>query len=304
MIINRLLRIDDPEWVVAKTACQGVGRSATLGAMSPSSSSSSSSKEPRRHEPDTAIGGRQPAAFPHTPGSALLGIRSDDAVARARAFTAIVRAYWKPIYKRIRLRFRKSNEEAKDLTQAFFARALERNSFESYDPEVGRFRTYARQCVDNFVRNAEEARNALKRGGGAVPLSLHFDEAEDEILAAGAVETPSDEGSFDADFVRSLHDLSVETLEDDLLRRGRANALKAFRMYDCVEDPAERPTYAEIAAELGVKTSDVTNYLHATRRRLRGIVLAHLRQVTVGEEEFVEEAREILGIDPSETDGG
>jgi hypothetical protein len=50
-----------------------------------------------------------------------------------------------------------------------------------------------------------------------------------------------------------------------------------------------------------LKTSDVTNYLHAVRKRLRQIVLFRLREITATEDEFKAEAIEVLGIDPDET---
>ncbi|MGE0786298.1 MAG: RNA polymerase sigma factor [Sandaracinaceae bacterium] len=255
--------------------------------------------EKRIREADTAIGGER-AAFPATPGSAIFGVRSDDAIARARAFSALVRAYWKPVYKRIRLKYGKSNEEAKDLTQAFFARALEREVFETYEPEVARFRTFVRRCLDNFVMNAEEARTAKKRGGGAMPLSLHFEEAELELVRHGHLEEAPDESGFDRDFVRALHDLSLEALREDLRERGREKALIAFERYDLADDEASRPTYGELADELGVKASDVTNYLHATRKRLRAIVLMNLRTITTDDAEYRSEALDLLGIDPTE----
>lgn len=248
------------------------------------------------HEQDTSIGGER-VAFPATPGSAIFGLRSDDTVTRARAFSALVRAYWKPVYKRIRVRFRKTNEEAKDLTQAFFLQALERGIFDGYDPAIARFRTFVRRCLDNFVANAEEARSALKRGGGTILISLHFEEAEAELVSAGRIEEPPSEGAFDADFVRALVDLSVEALREDLRARGRETALAAFERYDLVEE-SERPTYSDLAAELGVKPSDVTNYLHAARKRLRALVLLNLREITADAAEFRSEAIEVLGIDP------
>src|SRR5882672_2039664 len=99
---------------------------------------------------DTNIGGRRPK-FPTTQISAVLAVRTGDPVARARAFAILVNAYWKPVYKNIRVKWRKSNEEAKDLTQGFFATAFEKKFFTTYDPHKARFRTFLRTCLDRFV---------------------------------------------------------------------------------------------------------------------------------------------------------
>lgn len=251
----------------------------------------------RRWEEDTALGGRQ-VAFPATPGSAVLGVRSDDPVTRGRAFSALVRAYWKPVYKRIRRRWGKSNEEAKDLTQSFFARAFERGVFDAYRPQGPPFRAFVRSCLDNFVSNAERERTAAKRGGGGIALSLGFEEAEAELARAERVEEAPDERVFDEDWARGLFDMSIAVVRSELEEQGRSLPLRAFERYDLVDEP-ERPTYAELAEELGVKATDVTNYLHGVRKRLRVVVLAKLREITVTDEEFRSEALELLGIDPA-----
>src|SRR5439155_26153422 len=68
------------------------------------------------------------------------------------------------------------NEDAKDLTQAFFTRTLEKNSFERYDPAQARFRTYLRTCVDGFVANERKSAGRIKRGGA---VQLHCSTALD-----------------------------------------------------------------------------------------------------------------------------
>ena len=75
----------------------------------------------------------------------------------SRPLEALIRVYWKPIYTYIRLKWGKDNEDAKDLTQAFFTRALEKEFFQRYDPAKARFRTYLRICVDGFLSNERKS---------------------------------------------------------------------------------------------------------------------------------------------------
>jgi RNA polymerase sigma factor (sigma-70 family) len=245
---------------------------------------------------DTDIGGPR-AAFPETPASAVLAARSDDPVARARGFSLLVAAYWKPVYKSIRIRFRKTNEEAKDLTQAFFTHALEREMFRSYDPERARFRAFVRTCLRNYVTNDEEAARRIKRGGGAITLSLDFEQAESEIDRAAP--NVAFEDAFDHDLAESLRTMAVEELATSLEARGKRVYFELFERYDLI-DPGERPTYSALAEELSLKTTDVTNYLHHARSLLRRIVLRKLREITASEEEFRDEALALLGIEPGE----
>ena len=232
-------------------------------------------------------------AFPSTPASAVLAISSDDPVTRARAFHVLVSAYWKPVYKTIRTRWRKPREEAQDLTQAFFARAFEKDVFEGYDATRARFRTFMRACLHNFLANEEEARRRLKRGGGLTILSLDFDGAEDELEHAVDL-AASPEEQFDREFARSLHEHAVGVLRDRLDASGRAVYFQVFERYELVPD---RPTYAAVAEGLGLAVTDVTNYLSYTRRELRRVLCDRLRQVTASEEEYKSEALELFGVD-------
>ncbi len=77
--------------------------------------------------------------FPETHLSVVEAIRSGEPDVRRRAFDTLLRAYWKPVYKYLRLRWRVAPENAEDLTQEFFARAFEKEQLERYDAGVARF---------------------------------------------------------------------------------------------------------------------------------------------------------------------
>src|SRR6187549_969994 len=145
-------------------------------------------------DPDTDIGGAQ-QRFPVTNQSAIAAARSDDHLTRERAFATILNSYWKPVYKYIRLKWQADNEDAKDLTQGFFANAFEKNHFASYDAAKASFQTFLRTCLDGFVANERKAGRRLKRGGDVDHYQLDFAAAEHE-LAAHASSTLSPEDYF------------------------------------------------------------------------------------------------------------
>src|SRR5579862_6394922 len=122
---------------------------------------------------DTQIGGRD-GKFPPTRYSIVLAVQSEDEHERRRALDVLIAAYWKPVYKYIRIRWGKDNEEAKDLTQQFFVRLLEKDFLESYDSTRARLRTFLRVCLDRFLSNAETAEHRIKRGGDLAFLPLDF----------------------------------------------------------------------------------------------------------------------------------
>jgi RNA polymerase sigma factor (sigma-70 family) len=242
--------------------------------------------------------------FPTTHFSAVRGAASEEPEERRRSLEAIVAAYWRPVYKLIRLRWRRSPEDAEDLTQSFFARALEKEFFAGYDPAKGRFRTFLRTCVDRFVSNEEKAASRLKRGGAATTRTCDFASAEAEIAAAGAAarERPPEE-LFDAEWVRSLFALAIDALRAECEAAGKSRHFELFRRYD-LEDAGEgKVTYDDLARELSLTPSLVTNHLAWTRREFRRILLETLRQVTGSDEEFRLEARLLLGADPGHAAG-
>jgi len=225
-------------------------------------------------------------------------VGSDDPAERARSFEILVRAYWKPVYKHLRIRWRLSSEQAEDLTQGFFARALEQRMFAAYDPARALFRTYLKTCLDRHVMKDAESRMRQKRGGGTVTLSLDFPAAERELegLATPAPETI--ESYFDREWTRHLVGMTVDALRERCEQSGKQVTYRVFERYVLDDGPAERPSYAELAAELGIKVTDVTNYLAFARREFRRLLLEKLRDITGSEEELEAEARALLGGSP------
>ena len=243
-------------------------------------------------DPDTDIGG--PAhRFPVTNHSAIINARSDDKSVRHRAFDTIVASYWKPAYKYIRLKWHTDNEDAKDLTQGFFAAAMEKNYFATYDAGKASFQTYLRTCLDGFVANERKAGNRLKRGGDMDHYQLDFAAVEDE-LAAHASSRLSPEDYFHREWVRWMFTLSVEAFRQRCEESGRTIHFQLFERYDLSD---EEVSYASLAHDFGLEQSTVNNYLAAARRDFRRIVLDKLREITATDGEFRSEARSLLGVD-------
>ena len=227
--------------------------------------------------------------FPATRASILASIRSADAPERERAFGALVDAYWHPVCAHVRARWRASDEDASDLTQEFFARALERDLFAAYDPARARFRTFVRVCLDRFLANEYAAAGAAKRGGNVVHVAL--DEHDPVEASAEALDA-----AFHREWVRGLFALAVADVRAWAERTGKGTPLAVFERYDLVDDD-ERPTYADLAAMLEIPVTTVTNALSAARRELRRAVLARLRAACATEAEFRDEARALLGVE-------
>jgi DNA-directed RNA polymerase specialized sigma24 family protein len=239
-----------------------------------------------------------PTAFPATRCSVVRATADADPAVRRKAFEALISAYWKPVYKHLRIRWGLHSADAQDTAQAFFARALEKDFFTRYDPGRARFRTFLRTCVDGFAANERRAAGRQKRGGDVVFHALDFAAADGELHAhPPAVGTDPDE-LFRREWVRSLFGLAVADLERWCTNSGRNTHFALFRRYDLEgPDGPERPTYAQLAAEFALSASQVTNHLAAVRRQFRALVLERLRATTGSEEEFYEESRRLFGGD-------
>jgi RNA polymerase sigma factor (sigma-70 family) len=229
--------------------------------------------------------------FPATRHSIVQAMRSARADDRRAAFDALVTAYWKPVFKYVRLKWRASHEDAADLTQGFFLRAFEKDFFAGFDPAKARFRTYLRTCLDGFVANSRKSDARLKRGGAVTLIPIDFGDAERELRdQAGSLVVDFDE-YFHREWLRSLFSCAAGRLRDSCDARGRATRFQAFEQYDLASDDSDRPTYAELARRLGVSPAEVTNELAAARREFRRLVLDVLREQCATDEEFEAESR-------------
>ncbi|MFQ5630804.1 MAG: RNA polymerase sigma factor [bacterium] len=241
-----------------------------------------------------SLTGKEANRFPKTRWSAIVAARSPNEEERQRALSVIFEAYWKPVYFYIRLKWRKSNEDAQDLTQAFFSKAIEKGYFNSYEPAKARFRTFLRTCLDGFVANENKAEQRIKRGGGYTFQSLDFEDADGELNQMQISDSSTPEEYFEKEWLRHFFSLAVQQLEKTLKEQGKAVQFELFSQYDLAAE--SKQTYEELGRRFNLPATTVTNYLTAARRLFRQIVLDKLRQLTVSEEEFRLEVRSILGI--------
>jgi DNA-directed RNA polymerase specialized sigma24 family protein len=224
--------------------------------------------------------------------------RSSDEAERARAMDTLCAAYWKPVYKYVRLRWNRPPDGAQDLTQGFFVQLIERGLLEKFDPAKSRLRTYLRLCVDSFVKNEEKAARRQKRGGNVPHAALDFAAAEEELGGAtmdpASIPSPESlEDFFEKEWVRGLFELAVEDLRRHCEAHERQRTFRLFEEYDLAGD--ETISYDKLAEEYGIPLTDVTNALAWARREFRRGALERLREICGSEEEFEREARSVFG---------
>jgi len=226
---------------------------------------------------ETTLGGSDPS-WRTTMWTLVARARDASPERRRRALESLVALYWRPVYWHVRRRG-EPVEDAKDLTQAFFADFLERESVADASKERGRFRAYLRASLTHFLSNEFDRRSALKRGGGA--LTVDFASAE-AAFAKSPVDPP------DKAFERRW---ALDILKRALDRLGGGPDAAAFRRHLALGGAA---TYKDLAAALGCAEHDVANRLHRVRRRLMELVAEEVRGSVAGPEDVVDEVRELF----------
>src|SRR4029450_11566518 len=177
------------------------------------------------------------------------------------AFATLIEAYWKPVYKYLRLKWRLDPEEAADLTPDLLTSTPEKDVIGRFDPARARFRTYLRICLDGFTANAKKAEGRLKRGGGVSIVPPAFETAEGELRTHEPTVPADVDELFYQEWVRALFQGAVADLRASAEAAGRASMFAVFERYDLVDPSEERPTYAVIARELNLTPATVTNHL-------------------------------------------
>jgi RNA polymerase sigma factor (sigma-70 family) len=237
-------------------------------------------------------------SFPLTRLSVLAAARSQDAAERSRALDLLLAAYWKPVYKYLRLKYSQAPQDAQDLTQGFFAELLERDLLARFDPAKSRLRTYLRLCADSFALNEIKAASRKKRGGEIAHVALDFSSAENELRAQtidpAVIPSPESlEEFFEKEWIRSLFASAVEELKALCEARGKQKAFAIFESYDL--DGEDQISYADLAARHGLQVTDVNNQIAWARREFRRIATEQLHALCGSEEEFAREAKALFG---------
>ena len=205
------------------------------------------------------------------------------------ALTTLCEMYWYPLYAFLRSRGYGA-EDAQDLTQAFFARLLEKDTIGHADPARGRFRSFLLTALKNFAANEHDRQSARKRGGGSHLVSLESGSAEDRFQ----LEPPSDETPetvFDRRWALTLLDRVMSRLKAEARRDGKTPSFDGLKTYLTGDQP--QLTYAQTASALGISEGAAKVAVHRLRRRFRDLVRDEIAQTVSSPEEIEDELRHL-----------
>lgn len=209
------------------------------------------------------------------------------------ALEQLCRAYWYPLFAYVRRRGY-SEEEAKDLTQAFFAQVIDRKYLADARPERGRFRTFLLTSLHHFLANDWHRSQTQRRGGGLEFVSLDYaHDQEQRGIDPGHELTP--ERLYEQRWAEAVLGRVLERLrgEFDGANVRRFDVLKRF----LVEDKGAS-SYAAAAGELRMTEAAVKSAIHRLRQRWRELMREEIAQTlnAATGREIDEEIRYLIGV--------
>ena len=210
--------------------------------------------------------------FASTRWSLVLAAGRGSAPGARDALGALCEAYWYPVYAYVRRRGHPADDAA-DLTQAFFARLLEKGDLRAANPERGRFRAFLLASVGHFLSNERDRALAQKRGGGAAVISLDGEAAERRYALEPSHDlTP--ERVYERRWALELLGRALARLRAGEERSGRGGRFEALKGHLT----GEGGSYAETAVAIGTSESAVKVAVHRLRRRYRELVRAEIAE--------------------------
>jgi RNA polymerase sigma-70 factor (ECF subfamily) len=225
--------------------------------------------------------------FQTTPWTKLAKIKGGVGEESSEALSHLFRLYWKPIYSFLRHHFRLGHEKAKDVTQEFFAWALEKGFFLKPDRESGSFRSLLKVALRNFAHNVFRSEHRAKRGGSKIHISI---EASGEDSWEPPQEGVSPEEVLDHRWKEMILNRAVEQLQKVYKKEGKE---KQFVIIE--EFYFGHRSYTDVCQRHEVPRKTVEHYLAGAKRRLTDLIGEQIAETVSGTDELRSELKELFG---------
>jgi RNA polymerase sigma-70 factor (ECF subfamily) len=228
--------------------------------------------------------------FATTRWTVVLAAGRPDAPQAGVALEELCRTYWYPLYVYVR-RQTATREDAEDLTQAFFARFLEKNYLEGLSSDKGKFRAFLLASLKHFLANEWDRANRQKRGGGVANLSLDWQDAETRFQIQPA-DTLSPDKLYDREWAVTLLGRVITRLRDENVSEGKAELFEQLKPFLMVGKSAI--PYAQAAEPLKLTEGAVRVAVHRLRRRYRELLREEIAQTLADPSQADEELKALM----------
>ena len=251
--------------------------------------------------PATIYGQADPFASTHWSVIAAAAQSDADSETSRAALAQLCQLYWPPLYTYVRARGY-PRHDAQDLTQGFFAYLIEHKIYTRTDRAKGKFRSFLLASFKNYLSDARDREQALKRGGGR-QFFVSLDEAKAEAAEALFISSHGTPADSDMAEDRLFERAWAETLVATVLERvaasykadGKENLFRELQTF-LTMGAAPLPTYAELAARLGAAESTLRSHVTRLRARYREVLREEVRRTVSSEAEVDGELRELLRV--------
>lgn len=207
-----------------------------------------------------------------------------------QALEELCRTYWYPLYAYTRHQGH-SREDAEDLVQSFFARLLEKNYLDGLRSGKGKFRAFLLAALKHFLANERDRAHRQKRGGGATPLSLDWQDADTRYQIDPA-DNLSPDKLYDRAWAVTLLERVITRLQDESVAEGKSKLLEHLKPFLMVGKGAI--PYAQAAADLDLSEGAVRVAVHRLRRRYRELLRDEIAQTLSQPDQIDEELRALF----------
>jgi len=232
-----------------------------------------------------------PIAFTTTHWSVVLAAQGESPAAE-EALEKLCRTYWRPIYGFVRRRG-VGREEAKDLTQGFFALLLERRDLDAVRREKGRLRSYLLTSLKHFLTNERDRAMAIKRGAGQKLIPLE-DLGERERAGFEPSDTLAADQMYERRWALSVLDQVLARLGDEYRAAGKVQLFD--RLQKSLTDEPDRPSPADTAQEFGMTESAVRQASYRLRQRYRQLLREEIAHTVLAAGDIEDELRHLVDV--------
>jgi RNA polymerase sigma-70 factor (ECF subfamily) len=222
----------------------------------------------------------------------VLAAGGDSTPAGDAALESLCRAYWPALYAFAR-RSGQSPEDARDLTQGYFARLIEKHWLADADRERGRFRTFLLTTFKRYLRHEAEHAHAQKRGGHHSFSSLDA-ETEESKLAFEPADRRTPEIVYEERWATALLEQVLSRLREEFVLQGRGALFDGLEGF-LVGDPPHQGA-AGIATSFGMTEGAARMIITRMRQRYRQLLRSEIAQTVVEPQGIEDELRHLYRV--------
>jgi RNA polymerase sigma-70 factor (ECF subfamily) len=208
----------------------------------------------------------------------------------ADALEKLCRVYWPPLYAYVR-RLGESPHDAQDLTQAFFARFLDKDYLAAVDQAKGRFRSFMLAAFKHFLANERDKQRAQKRGGDCsfVPIDFHNAESHCGFEPSHGL-TP--EVIFQRRWASAVLEQALARLRCEYAAAGKEAWFEQLKQ--TLTEGRGAIAYTALAAKLETSEAAVKMAVHRLRQRYREAIRCEIAATVADPSQIEDELREVL----------